>query len=301
LEQSCHFDSPNLSSTGDRPATVFEYPKYFWKTYSIGSQKQVEFYQTMMDYNSLQMAMSQLVEYNAFLRGIGQDNEDERRNIADAMISLVRTQIATFVKHGMKFENWTKKGSIIDQLFYDWNEEAGCWQLYNPQCRRCTPDSMCQQEYHYLLHPHANALVEHDWAIYWDGTRESSGGDFSDCGVRFEDKTKPPKDCPHHWVRRGINKWINVYTRVIVHGEHNPVSGRTTWETLTPHDQRTISESILLLCYSKTFCAHFGREKAWLEKIVQEYFALVSVFGGTTEDKNGRITAQRLMKVVDFL
>jgi hypothetical protein len=38
---------------------------------------------------------------------------------------------------------------------------------------------------------------------------------------------------------------------------------------------------------------HFGREKAWLEKIIQEYLALVSVFGKTTEDKSGRITALR--------
>jgi hypothetical protein len=287
------YDLRQALDKGGRPITVFGYPQYFWKTYSIGSQKQVEFYQTMMDYTSLQMAMSQLVEYNAFLHGIGQDHVNERRNIADAMISLVRTQISTFVKHGMKFENWTRKGSIIDQLIYDWNEKAGCWQLDYPQCPQCTLDSVCQQEYHYLLHPDAKALVESDWAIYWDGTRESSDGEHSDLGVRFEDVTKPPKDCPHHWVRFGSNRWFNLFTKGLVKGEHNPASGITTWETLTPHDHRTISESILLLCYSKTFCAHFGREKAWLEKIVQEYFALVSVFGGTAEDKNGRNTALR--------
>jgi hypothetical protein len=287
------YDLHQALDKGDRPTTVFEYPKYFWKTYSIGSQKQVEFYQTMMDYNSLQMAMSQLVEYNAFLHGIGQDNEDERRNIADAMISLVRTQIATFVKHGMKFENWTKKGSIIDQLFYDWNEEAGCWQLYNPQCRRCTPDSMCQQEYHYLLPPDAKTLgeFESEWATYWDNTRDSSDGDFSYRGVRFEDVTKPPKDCPHHWVRYGSNRWFNTFTKALVKGEHNPASVRTTWDTLTPHDLCTIGESILLLRYSKTFCEYFGREIAWLEKIDQEYHALISVFGEKTEDESGRTMA----------
>jgi hypothetical protein len=287
------YDLHQALDKGDRPTTVFEYPQYFWKAYSVGSQKQVEFYQTMMDYNSLQMAMSQLVEYNAFLHGIGQDNEDERRNIADAMIYLVRTQIGTFVKHGMKFENWTKKGSIIDQLFYDWNEEASCWQLDYPQCPQCTLDSVCQQKYHYLLHPDAKALVESDWAIYGEGTRESSDGEYSDRGVRFEDKTKPPKDCPQHWVRCSPNQWFNVFTKALQKSEHNPASGRTTWDTLTPHDLCTISESILLLSYSKTFCVHFGREKAWLEKIIQEYLALVSVFGKTTEDKSGRITALR--------
>jgi hypothetical protein len=285
------YDLRQVLDKCDHPSTAFDYSGYFWETYSIGSQQRVELYQTMMDYKGLQMVMTQLVEYNAFLRGIGQDKEDERRKIADAMISLVRTQICTFVKHGMKFENWTKRGSIIDQFLYDWNEEFGCWELDYPQCPQCTLGYTCQQDYHYLLHPDANAPVESD---YRDGTRESSDGEHSDlCFRRFGDKTKPPKDCPHHWVRFGSNEWYNVFTKALVKSEHNPVSGRTTWHTLTPHDLCTISESILLLCYSKTFCVHFGREKAWLEQIVQEYFALVSVFGETTEFNGERITALR--------
>jgi hypothetical protein len=222
------YDLHQALDKGDPPTTFFDYSQFFWEAYHIGSQKRVALYQTMMDYQGLQMAMSQLVEYNAFLHGIGQDKKDERRKIANAMISLVRTQIGTFVKHGMKFENWTKTGSIIDQLFYDWNEEAGCWQLEYPQCPQCTLDSECQQEYHYLLHPDAKAIVEPNWAIYWDGTRESSDGEHSDLGVRFEDKTKPPKDCPHHWVRFGSNKWFNVFTKALVKGEHNPASVITT-------------------------------------------------------------------------
>jgi hypothetical protein len=53
------------------------------------------------------------------------------------------------------------------------------------------------------------------------------------------------------------------------------------WTSLTPKDFCAISESILLLSYSRMFCSYFGREKVLLERIVSQYNDLVHYLDNT--------------------
>ena len=46
--------------------------------------------------------------------------------------------------------------------------------------------------------------------------------------------------------------------------------GIVTWNSLSPEDWKNICRSILLLSFSEVFCCSFGREKVWIESLLEK-------------------------------
>jgi hypothetical protein len=90
-------------------------------------------------------------------------------------------------------------------------------------------------------------------------------------------KKEPPSNNPHHWERTSPGEWKNKYTDKVVTGSaNNPAFGKLSWATLSRRDFCTMSQSILLLAYSKSFCEYFGSEKVMLEEYIHEYNRMIN-------------------------
>jgi hypothetical protein len=244
------------------------YSEYFWRVYETESSKLIDTFKADMDHGALQAAMSQLIEYDQLIRQL-QCEEIEHRKVIDAMESLVRLQMAMLMKHAGKFDDWVHNVGLVHS--YDWTDETNCWRLNFPKCAQCIDGVTCPNSYHSALHPVMIGSKEADWEFnttsrFW--VLRTNG--TSHHGTTHNDKTKPPADCPHHWVMEDNDKWVNSFTAAVFHGSHNPAIGKPTWNTLSPHDFCAITESILLLSHSKTFSEYFGREKVALEGLVNE-------------------------------
>jgi hypothetical protein len=287
------------------------YSQYFWTAYAQCRIAHVAAYKTEFDPKRLHAAMSQLLEYAAFVKAIG-GSPTEQAKIVDSMATLVRSQISIVLQNSKRMDDWVEGGC---KLLYDWDEVAKCWRLDVPKCLECKEDTMCRKECHVMLHPNADTIVEADWSksvqkqaqqtypygcvpLYvWQNKKTGE----SVHGIKYDDATKPPCDNPHHWVRNAENEWYNRFTKETVGGEHNPSSGKVTWNNLTPRDMYTISQSILLLSYSKSFCEFFGAEKALLDQVVHGYNDLIqrlnakrSAFFGQ-DTLTARLTTARAM------
>jgi GTPase SAR1 family protein len=89
-------------------------------------------------------------------------------------------------------------------------------------------------------------------------------------------KSCPPVDNEHHWKRRSTDSgWENIYTGAVVEGDIKPHRGKLTWDSLSPLDICTMSQSILLNSYSGSFCFYVGHEKCLLEKIVSDFGSMI--------------------------
>jgi hypothetical protein len=253
------------------------YSQYFWSAYAQCRKAHVAAYKADFDPKRLHAAMSQLLEYAAFVKAIG-GCPDEHAKIVDSMATLVRSQISIVLQNCKTMDDRIDGGC---KLLYDWDEVAKCWRLDIPKCHECKEDTICRNECHVLLHPNADTIVESDWAPLQQVCTYSEDcawmnqttGEYV-VGIKYDDTTKPPRDNPHHWVRNA-GQWHNKFTKEIVDGDHNPASGKVTWSNLTPRDMYTMSQSILLSSYSKSFCESFGAEKASLEQIVHGYNDLI--------------------------
>jgi hypothetical protein len=256
------------------------YSQYFWGAYTQCRKAHVAAYKTSFDPKRLHAAMSQLVEYAAFVKAIG-DSPNEQAKIVDSMATLVRSQISIVLQNGKTMDDRIDGGY---KLLYDWDEVAKCWRLDVPKCLECKEETICRNECHVMLHPNADTLAESDWA---QSPLQQRAYKYSVCcgwmnqktgehvaGIKYDDVTKPPRDNPHHWVLSD-GRWHNRFTKEIVDGDHNPASGKVTWSNLTPRDMYTISQSILLLSYSRSFCESFGAEKSSLEQLVHGYNDLI--------------------------
>jgi small GTP-binding protein len=243
------------------------YQEYFWKAYAKCSTEKIADLRRDVSDHGLQQVMSQLAEYHGFVKQTG-GNEAELKKIVEAMAKLVQVHIGVLVDNASNLEGWTKEGSIIDMPLYDWDEAMGLWRLDSVGCTKCSDGTNCQDEVHFHLCNQPGT-----WEQYSNGWRNKETGQVS-IGKKFDSKQKPPGDCPHHW-KHGRDGWRNVYTGKRSALKDNPVTGKVSWDKLSPRDYNTMCASMLLLSYSKTFCEFFGVEKIALEGIVSEYHCLV--------------------------
>jgi hypothetical protein len=349
------------------------YKKHFWVVYSKCVTPHIASFKSNADHLGLQIAMEQLSEYAQFVEEDNKNGSDERKKIAEEMMSLVRLQLHALLEHAKELNGWTKDSPSLYRELYEWDVAHNCWVDLTTCGPSCTEGFECRSKEHLVWGSHKGAPGQwerrlgsgggYEWHNAQTGqtVREANvpgqqsasapaptgfGGGVFGASVQTGGLVSAPAPAPtafsfgsspsppaYGLVMGAPTSASGLFGSAIATPSLNQASFRfgaqpaaaptgaalapaptgfcfgspvldikfdnilkppptdfssasefgteAVWTSLTPKDFCAISESILLLSYSRMFCSYFGREKVLLERIVSQYNDLVHYLDNT--------------------
>jgi hypothetical protein len=261
------------------------YEVQFWDVYSKNTTQCIASFKSEANTRGIQLAMSQLIAYAQFVEENNKNSNTERKKIVDEMLSLVGLQLQVMLAHAKEPNGWSNECSSLYRELYEWDVTHKCWVDLTTCGLGCTEGFECRSSDHLVWSNHKGAPG------LW-GQRQSSGGGCEWYNTKtgqtfpigkFHDIFKPPPTvlgtpAPPSAPAPAPFRFGTGYA---VPDAKIKFGSTLTWAKLTPKDFCAISESILLLSYSRMFCTYFGREKVLLERIVSKYNDLVNYLDDT--------------------
>jgi hypothetical protein len=213
------------------------YKIHFWKPYKNYTKDSIDAYKSDMDFKGFNLAMSQLIEFDAVLTTYDA-NDIDHQTVMNEMIALVRAQVSELLKHASAWSFGTSNTYTRSDLAMSNN------LYYNNRSRKWN-------------------YIDVNFSPY---------GPYG----TFENNTKenPPHDSAFHWYYEGSGSWRNKYTNITKETVNNPVSGKSVWYDLSLADFKIVFDSISLMSYHEAFCLNFGPEKIRMDSIVRRYESL---------------------------
>jgi hypothetical protein len=270
------------------PWKAIPYKIQFWGVYTECIKPCVASLKSDANHRGLQRAMSQLIAYAQFVEENEENDDIERKKIVKEMTSLVCLQIHVLLEHNREPNGWTKECFSLYRELYEWDGTHKCWVDLTTCGPHCSEGFECRSEEHLVWWNHKGApgQWEHRQNSGCDEWYNATTGQSIPWG-RFDDMLKPP---PTAFAAPASPPAQLIFgTSQTTASAQFEFDTKIMWDNLTPIDLCTISESILLLAYSRTFCLYFGREKALLERSVSQFNYWIAYLdtanlAGTLED-----------------